>query len=85
MYIDQYTPTKSNPNLFDISYIQVDKVDFRRRMHFRATRKGWAAYHKQIKNGRKRPETAKNVGYWVVEDKLTGKSWKEDFRGNRLE
>jgi len=84
-FIDYYNPTKSNPNLFDISYVEVDKVDFRRRMHFRATRKGWAAYHKQIKGGRKRPDVAQNAGYWVVEDELTGKSWKEDLRGNRLE
>ena len=84
-YIDHCTPTKRDPNLFNISYIEVDKVDFRRRMGFRATRKGWAAYRKQIKAGRKRPEIAKNTGCWIVENKLTGKSWKEDLKGNRIE
>lgn len=45
-YVDVYTPTKRNPDIFDISFVEVDSIDFRRRMHFRATRKGWAAYRK---------------------------------------
>jgi len=84
-YVDHYTPTTSDPNLFDISFIEVPMVDFRKRMHFRATRKGWAAYHKQIKAGRKRPDVAKNTGYWVVEDESTGAIWKEGLSGNRLD
>lgn len=84
VYIDHCTPTKSDPNLFDISYIEVDRVDFRRRMHFRATRKGWGAYCKHIKSGRDRP-AAQTSGHWVVEDESTGRSWKEGLRGNRLQ
>ncbi len=76
-YIDHYTPTKRNPDLFDISYIEVEKIDFRRRMHFRATRKGWGMYHKMIRKGFKRPENVTNGGYWLVEDTKTGKTWKE--------
>lgn len=82
-YIDHYIPTISNPDLFTLSPIEIPKVDFRRRMCFRATRKGWAEYYRAIKAGRSRPGIAKDTGYWVIEDTRTGETWKEDSHGNR--
>ena len=84
-YVDQYTPRKDDANLFDVSYIEATEVDFRRRIHFRATRKGWATYRKHIKAGRKRPDVARNSGCWIVEDERTGATWSEDLHGNRLD
>jgi hypothetical protein len=84
-YIDHYTPTQRDSNLFDISYIEVDKIDFRRRMHFRATRRGWGMYYKMIRKGIERPEHVTNGGYWIVEDIKTGQMWKEDIYGNLIE
>ena len=81
-FVDHYTESPEDPNLMDISYIEVEKIDFRRRMHFRATRKGWNVYRKLIKEGRELPQkTTEQAGYWIVEDETTGHTWKEDAQG----
>ena len=55
-YLDQYKESLEDPNLMDAIYEKTDKIDFRRRMSFRATRKGWSAYRKYIQSGMKRPQ-----------------------------
>ena len=53
VYVEHCTPDEKNPNLFDVSYMEVQRVDFRRRMYFRPTRSGWAAIRNEIKKGRR--------------------------------
>lgn len=84
VFIDHFTPSESDPGLYEISYIEVDKVDFRRRLHFRATRKGWSAYRKQIKQGRQRPDFAQPSGYWIEENESTGEVRKIDMHGAEI-
>jgi len=83
-YIDVYTQSRTDPDLYQASFVPVPQVDFRRRMHFRATPKAWAAYHAQLKGGRKRPKYAADGGCWVVEDLRTGRTWKEDLHGKKI-
>ena len=45
-YVDLYTPSNKDPDIMDVTYVEVDQIDFRRRMSFRATRKGWNLFRK---------------------------------------
>ena len=83
-YVTHFAPTKNDPNLMNILHEDADSIDFRRRMAFRATRRGWAAYRKEIQGGRRWPALVANGGHWVVETE-SGAQWKEDMRGKRIE
>lgn len=70
--VDHWTPMIRNPNLYVGSYEELRTVDFRRRIHFSATRLGWGLFHRMKKKGGPPPAKAPPSGHWVEEDVKTG-------------
>jgi hypothetical protein len=66
-YVDRYIPAAGDRGTFDVLFVEVERVDFRRRMNFRATRKGLAEYRRQIASGRSHPGRTGTHGRWVEE------------------